>query len=125
MIIGIGLDTVHVPRFADLIDRRPATLDRLFVPDETLTIDGSRRSVASLAARFAAKEAVAKTLGAPAGLHWHDCRIAAVGDGRPTIDVTGTVAAAARDLGIQRWHVSLTHDGEYALAQVVAEGDGA
>ena len=76
MIIGIGVDVVQVSRFEQQLKRAPALRDRLFVPAERdLTIR-------SLAARFAAKEAVAKALGAPAGMNWQDCQVvldAAVG----------------------------------------------
>ena len=125
VIIAIGIDTVHVPRFAAVIARRPGLIDRLFTEDEshlTHRVDRPQRSPASLAARFAAKEAVAKALGAPAGLRWHDCRIVSVGTGRPIVEVRGTVAEAARHEGIERWFLSLTHDGDYASAQVLAEG---
>lgn len=123
MIIAIGVDTVHVPRFAAIMERRPTIVDRLFTHDESQLPEGrGRRSAASLAARFAAKEAVAKALGAPAGLRWHDCRIVVDESGRPRVEVLGTVAAASSERGIDRWHVSVTHDGDYAVAQVVAEG---
>ena len=82
---------------------------------------GNPRSPESLAARFAAKEAVAKALGAPAGLRWHDCEIVSDPDGRPWLTVSGTVAAVAAERGINRWHLSLSHDGGIASAMVVAE----
>ena len=122
MIIGIGIDAVHVPRFAAMIDRRPRLIERLFTFEESHRNGGAPRSVNSLAARFAAKEAVAKALGAPSGLTWHDCQILADDDGRPRIHVQGTVLAVAGQAGITRWHLSLTHDGDYASAHVVAEG---
>jgi holo-[acyl-carrier protein] synthase len=123
VIISIGIDTVHIPRFTTIIERRPTIVDRLFTAQESChPADGRRRGASSLAARFAAKEAVAKALGAPGGLHWHDCLILTDESGRPRVEVTGTVAAAAASQGIDRWHVSLTHDGDYAVAQVVTEG---
>lgn len=122
MIIGIGVDTVHIPRFVVIMQRRPTIIDRLFTDQESQLPDArGRRSAPSLAARFAAKEAVSKALGAPTGLRWHDCQILSDDDGRPRIEVAGTVAEAARRQGIDRWHLSLTHDGDYAVAQVVAE----
>ena len=77
----------------------------------------------SLAARFAAKEAVAKAMGAPPGMMWHHCWIPRPdhGDGRPTVHLTGTVQAQAEALGITHWHLSLSHDGDVATAYVVAE----
>ena len=124
VIIALGIDAVAIERFSALVQRRPGVVQRLFVDDEVYRADGSLRNTASLAARFAAKEATAKALGAPAGLLWHDCRVLTDEAGRPSIEVSGSVAAAARDQGIDHWHVSLTHDGDYAMAQVIAEGRG-
>ena len=64
---------------------------------------------------------MAKALGAPSGLSWHDCEIVSDPDGRPWLTVTGTVAAAAAERGITRWHLSLSHDGGIASAMLVAE----
>jgi holo-[acyl-carrier protein] synthase len=77
----------------------------------------------SLAARFAAKEALAKALGAPRGLSWTDAEIVTGPDGRPDLKVSGTVAEAAVRRGVRRWHVSLSHDGDLATAVVIAEGE--
>ncbi|MEO3927453.1 holo-ACP synthase [Micromonosporaceae bacterium B7E4] len=121
MIVAVGIDVVLVDRFARALARTPLLADRLFTEAERGTGSGSPRSAESLAARFAAKEAVAKALGAPAGLRWHDCEVVADPDGRPWLTVSGTVAAAATERGVQRWHLSLSHDGGIASAMVVAE----
>lgn len=121
MIVAVGIDVVLVDRFARALDRTPLLADRLFTEGERLTGSGNPRSAESLAARFAAKEAVAKALGAPAGLRWHDCEIVADPDGRPWLTVSGTVAAASAERGVNRWHLSLSHDGGIASAMVVAE----
>ncbi len=121
VLVGIGLDVVLVERFAAALTRTPLLADRLFTEAERVTGSGNPRSPESLAARFAAKEAVAKALGAPAGLRWHDCEIVTDPDGRPWLTVSGTVAAAAAERGIDRWHLSLSHDGGIASAMVVAE----
>src|SRR5215468_7288570 len=115
------MDVVLVDRFVRALERTPLLADRLFTEAEQLTASGNPRSPESLAARFAAKEAVAKALGAPAGLHWHDCEIVADPDGRPWLTVAGTVAAASAEREINRWHLSLSHDGGIASAMVVAE----
>lgn len=122
MIVGIGVDVVLVERFARAVARTPLLADRLFTEAERVTASGNARSAESLAARFAAKEAVAKALGAPPGLHWHDCEIVSDPDGRPWLTVSGTVAAAAAERGVARWHLSLSHDGGIASAMVIAEG---
>ncbi|MGH3682341.1 MAG: holo-ACP synthase [Natronosporangium sp.] len=121
MIVGIGVDVVLVERFTGALTRTPLLADRLFTESERFTGSGNPRSPESLAARFAAKEAVAKALGAPAGLRWHDCEIVSDPDGRPWLTVSGTVAAAAAERGVDRWHLSLSHDGGIASAMVVAE----
>jgi holo-[acyl-carrier protein] synthase len=121
VIVAVGIDVVLVDRFTKAIGRTPLLADRLFTGAELTTASGNPRSPESLAVRFAAKEAVAKALGAPGGLHWHDCEVVADPDGRPWLTVSGTVAAAAVESGIDRWHLSLSHDGGIASAMVVAE----
>ncbi|MFI5957897.1 holo-ACP synthase [Cryptosporangium sp. NPDC051539] len=121
MIVSVGIDVVLVERFAAAVARTPHFAERLFTVEERLTSAGHPRPADSLAARFAAKEAVAKALGAPGGLLWHDCEIVADEAGRPWLTVSGTVAEAAAKLGITRWHLSLSHDGGIASAMVVAE----
>ncbi|WP_067495965.1 holo-ACP synthase [Actinoplanes sp. TFC3] len=121
MIVSVGIDVVLVSRFAQALERTPQLADRLFTESERATTSGHVRSAESLAARFAAKEAVAKALGAPAGLRWHDCEIVSDPDGRPWLTVAGTVAAVAAERGVNRWHLSLSHDGGIASAMVVAE----
>jgi holo-[acyl-carrier protein] synthase len=123
VIVAVGIDVVLVERFVGALTRTPMLADRLFTESERTTASGNPRPPESLAARFAAKEAVAKALGAPNGLHWHDCEIVSDPDGRPWLTVSGTVAAAAAERGVTRWHLSLSHDGGIASAMVVAEGD--
>ena len=116
MIVGVGIDVVDVARFTRTLESTPRLALRLFTEVE--------RSLppASLAARFAAKEALAKALGAPVGLRWLDATVRRGDDGRPHLEVTGTVAERARELGVTSWHVSLSHDAGIASAVVVAEG---
>ena len=102
-------------RFERSLERTPGLRDRLFTEAEKAL------PARSLAARFAAKEALAKALGAPRGLLWTDAEIRRAHDGRPTLHVSGTVAEAARQRGITHWHVSLSHDGGIATAIVIAE----
>ena len=121
MIVGIGIDVVNVPRFAATLERTPSMRDRLFTRAERTSDEGTPRTETSLAARFAAKEAVAKALGAPQGMAWHDCEVLTDRTGRPWIRTSRSVSAQAQELGIERWHVSLTHDGDVAIAYVIAE----
>ncbi len=111
---------MDVARFVRLAERTPRILERTLTPGERRLADGSARSAESMAARFAAKEAVAKALGAPPGMAWHDCEVVG-GDGEPPmLRIRGTVAERAAGLGIATWHLSLSHDGGKAIAFVVA-----
>ena len=121
MIVGIGVDVVDIARFESLMERQPTFVNRVLTDDEIHHRDGSRRSSASLAARFAAKEAVAKSLGGPAGLSWHDVVVVTDESGRPSLKISGTVETAARGLNVNHWHISLTHDGGHSIAYVIAE----
>jgi holo-[acyl-carrier protein] synthase len=114
-VIGVGIDVVDIDRFMQSLERTPALRDRLFTAAE------SSRPPASLAARFAAKEAIAKALGAPVGMAWHDAEIVSEETGRPRFEIRGTVAAQADALGVAHVHVSLSHDAGIASAVVILE----
>jgi holo-[acyl-carrier protein] synthase len=117
MIVGVGIDVVDITRFERALARTPSLAERLFTRGER-GLPGH-----SLAARFAAKEALAKALGAPRGLLWTDAEIVTSPTGRPHLRASGTVAAAAAERGVTNWHLSLSHDGGIASAVVVAEGE--
>jgi holo-[acyl-carrier protein] synthase len=116
VIVGVGIDVVDVGRFGETLERTPALRERLFTEEER------HLPLNSLAARFAAKEALAKALGAPVGLDWQDATVRRGDDGRPHLVITGTVQSRAEALGVHAWHVSLSHDAGIASAVVVAEG---
>ncbi|MGL5858944.1 MAG: holo-ACP synthase [Angustibacter sp.] len=115
MIVGVGIDVVDIARFGSTLERSPRLRERLFAEQER------SRPLASLAARFAAKEALAKALGAPVGLRWTDAVVVTDAGGRPSFDVSGTVAARVAELGAQSLHLSMSHDAGIASAVVVAE----
>lgn len=115
MIVGVGTDVVEMARFERALERAPRLRERLFTPAEA----SSR--LESLAARFAAKEALAKALGAPGGLSWHDAEVVVEESGQPSFSLSGTVAERASVLGVDRVHLSLSHDAGMALAFVVLE----
>ena len=114
-ILGVGIDVVDIARFGESLERTPALRQRLFTPAER------ERSLASLAARFAAKEALAKALGAPTGMRWHDAEIVNEATGDPRFDIRGSVRARADELSVSSVHVSLSHDAGIASAVVVLE----
>lgn len=115
MIVGVGIDVVDVARFAETLERTPGLVDRLFTAAER------ERPIASQAARFAAKEALAKALGAPTGLRWQDAEVISNADGRPWLEVQGTVAKRCAELGVGKLHLSLSHDAGIASAVVILE----
>lgn len=107
---------VDVARIADVVERRPTFLARILTErEQELAV-----TPASIAGRWAAKEAVAKVFIDTRGLAWHDCEILRGDRGEPVIVVTGSVEQAARDRGIAHWHLSISHDGGMAVAFVVA-----
>ncbi|MER5869935.1 holo-ACP synthase [Streptomyces sp. NPDC002044] len=122
MIIGVGIDVAEIDRFGAALERTPNLARRLFVDAELTLPSGERRGTASLAARFAAKEALAKALGAPGGMLWTDAEVYVEESGRPRLRVSGTVEARALALGVTSWHISLSHDAGVASAVVIAEG---
>ncbi|OIQ74251.1 holo-[acyl-carrier-protein] synthase [mine drainage metagenome] len=112
MIQGVGIDVVDIERFRESLDRTPGLLERLFTPAER------DLPVASLAARFAAKEALAKALGAPMGLHWHDAEVIKADSGAPSFLLRDSVALAVNGANV---HLSLSHDAGIASAVVMVE----
>jgi holo-[acyl-carrier protein] synthase len=115
MIVGVGIDVVELVRFEASLTRTPALREKLFTPAEAAL------PLQSLAARFAAKEALAKALGAPAGLHWHDAEVVSLPSGDPTFELRGSVLERANELGATSTHLSLSHDGGIASAVVILE----
>ena len=116
MIVGIGTDVVDVDRFGASLERTPALRGKLFTTGE------ADLPLRSLAARFAAKEALAKALHAPPGMAWHDAEVVREVSGRPRFEIRGTVLEVATTLAVRHVHLSLTHDAGIAAAYVVLEG---
>ncbi len=119
MIVGIGVDLVDIARFERSIERTPRLIERLFAPSER-TLPAH-----SLAARYAAKEALIKALGGSDGVRWTDIEVTREASGRPLFALTGTTAEAVAERGITMVHLSLSHDAGLATAYVVAEAAGA
>jgi holo-[acyl-carrier protein] synthase len=115
VIVGVGIDVVDIDRFAESLERTPAMRERLFTEAER------SRPPASLAARFAAKEALAKALGAPTGMAWLDAEVVNEASGDPQFEIRGSVLARAEAVGARSIHVSLSHDAGIASAVVVLE----
>jgi holo-[acyl-carrier protein] synthase len=116
VIVGVGIDVVQVERLERALARTPRLGERLFTEAER-----ALPRTESRAARFAAKEAVAKALGAPGGLRWRDAEVVSDDSGRPRLVLHGGVAEEAASQGIRTWHLSMSHDAGVATAVVVAE----
>lgn len=119
-MVGVGVDIVDVRRFRAAIARTPGLVARVFTDREIELSGGASLRPSSLAARWAAKEAVAKVLVDNRGLEWHHCEVVNGERGEPLLVVAGTVQRAAEALGIEAWHLSLSHDGDMAIAFALA-----
>ena len=123
MVIGIGIDLVQIGRFERALARYGARLlDRLFTAAEQARFRGYRSPGRHLAARFAAKEAAFKALrtGWGQGVAWRDVEIVGGGQAAADVVLSGRARDVAGCLGITQMLVTLTHDGDYAMACVVA-----
>lgn len=116
MILGIGVDVVDIARFERTLSRTPSLADRLFVAEEL------GRPISSIAARFAAKEALIKASGDSTGFRWHDMVVRSSSDGRPSLIASGAVRERLDAIGVAHLHLSLSHDVGIASAFVVLEG---
>lgn len=118
MIIGIGVDTVDIARFERQLDRTPKLGERLFSEDER------KLTIPSLAARFAAKEALIKALGSSDGISWADMEVRRNEQRAPEFVRTPRLVAALEARGADTIHLSMTHDIGIATAFVIVERGG-
>src|SRR4030042_1529345 len=114
-----GIDLIEIDRFASAYQRHDQRLlRRLFTPIE-LAENGE--NMASLAARFAAKEAVAKAFGTGIGnISWQDIEIRRGRSGEPILHLHGAAQKMAEEQNISTWSISLSHTQSHAIALVVA-----
>jgi holo-[acyl-carrier protein] synthase len=127
VIVGVGIDLVRIARIRQAIARwQDRFLERVFTEDELAYARRRRDPAEHLAARFAAKEAGLKALGTglSMGVRWRELEVRRARGEPPRLALSGRTAALGAARGIRALHVSLTHDGDYAMAQVLAEGDG-
>ena len=123
MIRGLGTDLVAIPRVENLLVRhRERFLSRVFTSIEQIECLGRARPAIHLAARVAAKEAAMKALGSgwALGVGWLDVEVRSKDGTPPSLVLAGAARARAEAQGIRQTLVSLSHDGEYALAVVIA-----
>ncbi len=125
-IIGTGVDIVETARIADLLGNHPERfLERCFTKGEQEDSKSNKRQNEHLAARFAAKEAALKALGTgwSQGIGWTDIEVVKEPSGKPYLKITGRAAEIADELGITKWHLSLSHISTHAIAMAIAESE--
>ncbi len=123
-MLSVGVDLVETERIARALERwGDRFLQYVYTPSE---LDYCRRHGPELAARFAAKEATSKALGTGLrGVKWQEMEILADGRGKPLVQLHGSAKKRAEELGLDEFAISLSHSRRYAIAFVVASGEGA
>ena len=112
MIRGVGIDVVNIDRFKQSLERTPGLMQKLFTEAERI------KSIESLAARFAAKEALVKALNAVNGILWHEAEVLNMESGKPTFIFYGSVADLVDGANV---HLSISHDAGISTAIVIVE----
>ena len=124
-IIALGRDLARIDRMQDMLTRRgQRARDRLFTAGEQAYCEARRTWASSYAGRFAVKEAVMKVLGTgwAQGVRWVDIEVVRVPGQAPTVELHGRAGEHAARLGIERIHITITHDAGLAAAVAVGEG---
>lgn len=124
MIVGLGLDIAEVDRIEAAIRRHGAPfLERLFTPAEVEYCERHKNKFERYAARFAAKEAAMKALGTgwSNGIRWRDIEVVRAPNGKPSLRLEGQAQAIAAMMGVKHCALSITHSGNFALAEVIFE----
>ena len=126
MIFGTGIDIVDISRFERFVrENNEPLFNRVFTPGERAYCAAKRRSAQHYALRFAAKEAFLKALGTGLrdGLSWRDMEVVNDTQGKPELILAGRAEEMFRNSRLSRIFLSLSHDGNYAIASVILEGE--
>ncbi len=119
MIKGIGIDIIEIERIVKAVDKN-LLIERFFTEAEAADFCGKQR-YAHIAGKYAAKEAVAKAMGTGfSGFRWKDIEILKDDRGRPYVNLKGKAYRTARERGIDRVYVAISHSRDYAVAQAIA-----
>jgi holo-[acyl-carrier protein] synthase len=125
MIVAIGIDLVEITRIEEVFARRGDRFRaRVFTEGEIGYCERRASKFASYAARFAAKEAAMKALGTgwSEGLGWTDVEVVSEPSGAPVLQLHRRALERMREIGATKAHISLTHSGNLAIAEVLLEG---
>lgn len=122
MICGHGIDLVEHASFRLLVAQEEAFLKRCFLEEEILFGKRSKNPIEWFASRFAAKEAVMKSLGTgwSRGVSWHGIQIKPRTDGTLSVILSGTTLAYAERRGIGHWFISISHSAQFSIASAIA-----
>ncbi len=127
MIVGTGVDIVEIPRIEQALERHGERFARrLYTPGEIAYCEKFKNRAERYAARFAVKEAAFKALGTGwrNGVQWLDVEVTHQASGKPELSLRGRAEELARELGVTRTAVSISHADRYVVAQVIFESDG-
>jgi len=127
MIVGTGVDIAETARIAQSLEQfGERFIKRVWTPVEVAYCEKFKNKAERYAARFAAKEAAFKALGTGwgQGVGWLDVEVIHQPSGRPELVLTGRAQEVARELGVARMSLSISHAGRYVVAQVIFESKG-
>jgi holo-[acyl-carrier protein] synthase len=122
-VVGVGVDLTDVGRVARMLDRHPTFAERVFTEHEIAYCRRQATPAEAFAARWAAREACRKALGGIREMRWHDVWVERAPTGAPSIGLAGSSMARARELGVSRVLVAMTHERTMAAAFCVAVAD--
>jgi holo-[acyl-carrier protein] synthase len=122
MIYGVGIDLVKIERMKEVVEKwGQRFLDRVFTKEEISYCYDKKDPYLSLAARFAAKEALVKAIGAAGPVSLTDIEVVNIDTGKPFIKINGKLKDFFKEKSIKRAHLSLSHEHEYGVACVILE----
>lgn len=121
MIFGNGVDLLEIDRIRELLDKNPRFLKRFFTEEECALFERKMMNVETIAANFAAKEAVSKAIGTGVrGFNLIDIEILRDEIGKPTVHLCGRAETLAETLGIDHIMLSISHTEKHAIAFAIA-----
>lgn len=127
MIVGTGIDITETARIEQALERHGERFARrVFTPGEIAYCEQFKNKAERYAARFAAKEAAFKALGTGwrEGVGWRDVEVTHLPSGKPELRLAGRAEEIARQQGVARMAVSLSHSDRYVVAEVIFESHG-